>query len=222
MRFKKSSYIVRDGQTPSLWDVAEQHQKAVAQSHQTKAHHQTLLNQTRHDSRNWVSSAKRFIEGNQPDQAMACLDVLNNWLDRPLHSSRLGLRRQMESACVSWRAQCHRCVELIIRVSPAIKESNIQNELILSVLDNLIRNALRATDRGAVRCMLWNNGRDTVLRVSDTGGGLSGKTHGWGMGLSLIEQRIRAVGGSIQLENHPGVGVSVTARFNADRYSPSN
>ena len=31
MRFKKSSYIVRDGQTPSLWDVAEQHQKAVAQ-----------------------------------------------------------------------------------------------------------------------------------------------------------------------------------------------
>lgn len=222
MRFKKSSYIVRDGQTPSLWDVAEQHQKAVAQHHQAKSHHQTLLNQTRHDSRNWVSSAKRFIEGNQPDQAMACLDVLNNWLDRPLHSSRLGLRRQMESACVSWRAQCHRGVNLIIRVSPAIKESNIQNELILSVLDNLIRNALRATHRGAVRCILWKDGREMVLRVSDTGGGLSDKTHGWGMGLSLIEQRIRAIGGSLELDNHPGVGVSVTARFNADRYSLSN
>lgn len=222
MRFKKNSYIVRDGQTPSLWDVAVQHQNTVALHHRAKSHHQTLLNQTRHDSRNWVSSAKRFIEGNQPDQAMACLEVLNNWLDRPVQSSRLGLRRQIESACVSWRAQCHRSVNLIIRVSPAIKESNIQNELVLSVLDNLIRNSLRATHRGAVRTMLWQSGRDMIIRVSDTGGGLSGKTHGWGMGLSLIEQRIRAIGGSLTLDNHTGVGVSVTARFNADRYSPSN
>ena len=70
--------------------------------------------------------------------------------------------------------------------------------------------------------MLWKDGREMVLRVSDTGGGLSSKTHGWGMGLSLIEQRIRAIGGSLELDNHPGVGVSVTARFNADRNSPSN
>ena len=222
MRFKKSSYVVRDGQTPSLWEVAEQHQNTVALHHRAKSHHQTLLNQTRHDSRNWVSSAKRFIEGNQPHQAMACLDVLNNWLDRPMQSSQLGLRRQMEVACISWRAQRHRSVDLIVQVSPAIKESNIQNELILSVLDNLIRNALRATHRGAVRCMLWQSSQDVVLRVSDTGGGLSDKTHGWGMGLSLIEQRIRTIGGFLELENHPGVGVSVTARFNADRYSPSN
>ena len=222
MRLKKSSYIVRDGQTPSLWDVAEQHQDAVARHHQAKSHHQTLLNQTRHDSRNWVSSAKRFIEGNQPDQAVACLDMLNNWLDHPLQSNQLGLRRQLKSAYCSWRAQFHRCVNLIIRVSPAIKESNIQNELVLSVLDNLIRNALRATHRGAVRCMLWQSGHDMVLRVSDTGGGLSGKTYGWGMGLSLIEHRIRAIGGSLKLENHTGVGVSVTARFNADLYSLSN
>ena len=139
-----------------------------------------------------------------------------------MQSSQLDLRRQMEVACISWRAQRHRSVDLIVQVSPAIKESNIQNELILSVLDNLIRNALRATHRGAVRCMLWQSSQDVVLRVSDTGGGLSDKTHGWGMGLSLIEQRIRTIGGFLELENHPGVGVSVTARFNADRYSPSN
>lgn len=222
MRFKKTSYIVRDGHTPSLWEIAAQHQQTVALHHQAKAHTQTLLNQTRHDSRNWVSSARRFIEGHQHDQAMACLEVLNTWLTHPVRASQIGLRRQLQDAATSWQAQCDRAVELVIRVSPAINESNVQNELILSVLDNLIRNALRATHRGAVRCMLWQSSQEMVLRVSDTGGGLSGKIHGWGMGLSLIEKRVRAIGGSLELDNHSGVGVSVTARFNADRYSPAN
>ena len=221
MRFKKSSYVVRDGQTPSLWEVAEQHQNTVALHHRAKSHHQTLLNQTRHDSRNWVSSAKRFIEGNQPHQAMARLDVLNNWLDRPMHSSRLGLRRQMEGAC-----QLACTAPLLSRSSRSCQPSDQgvkhskRTDFERSGQFNSQCTSSNSSRRGTLHAM--ESGQDVVLRVSDTGGGLSDKTYGWGMGLSLIEQRIRTIGGSLELDNHSGVGVSVTARFNADRYSLSN
>jgi signal transduction histidine kinase len=100
------------------------------------------------------------------------------------------------------------------------------------VLDNLLSNALRYTDRGAVTVRTFSDAGDAVLEVADTGIGLSGdelphvferfwrsdksrsrSRGGAGIGLAIVRELVRAHEGRIDVSSHPGKGTTFSIRI---------
>jgi two-component system sensor histidine kinase BaeS len=96
------------------------------------------------------------------------------------------------------------------------------------VLDNLLTNALRYTDRGgAVTVAVGNDGDGVTVDVSDTGIGIAAEdlphvfdrfwradrsrsraTGGSGVGLAVVQRLIAAHGGRIEVDSQAGRGTS--------------
>lgn len=100
------------------------------------------------------------------------------------------------------------------------------------ILDNLLSNALRYTDRGDVTLRTFIDGDDAVLEVADTGIGLSGdelprvferfwrsdksrarSRGGAGIGLAIVRELVRAHDGRIDVSSHPGQGTTFSIRI---------
>jgi two-component system phosphate regulon sensor histidine kinase PhoR len=106
-------------------------------------------------------------------------------------------------------------------------------EAIRQILDNLIDNAIKYTDReGLVRVRTRFQGDAIVLEVSDTGIGIprdeqsrvferfyrvdkarSRELGGTGLGLSIVKHLVGSLGGAIRLESRAGVGSTFTVRL---------
>lgn len=102
--------------------------------------------------------------------------------------------------------------------------------LLWSVLDNLVYNALRYTPRGgAIRIRAHGDGRFISLTVSDTGPGVppehlprifergyvAGEKGGTGMGLYIVKTTIEGMGGTVAAGAAPGGGAAFTVRLPA-------
>jgi two-component system NtrC family sensor kinase len=103
--------------------------------------------------------------------------------------------------------------------------------LVRHLLTNLVANAVDAMPNGGrLEVQATHDGRDLVLRVSDTGSGMapevkrhifeafyttkpSGK--GTGLGLAICKEIARALKGRIDVESEPGKGSAFTVRFPA-------
>lgn len=61
---------------------------------------------------------------------------------------------------------------------------------------------------------LWEDGTEVHLRVSDAGKGFDSHAavQGQGLGLISMRERMRLLGGSIEIESHVGAGTTVHAR----------
>lgn len=98
---------------------------------------------------------------------------------------------------------------------------------IKQILDNLISNALKYTDRGEVNVTLRLRGRNLILTVSDTGKGMTPAetqrvfkaftrlpdaqgTEGVGLGLAITHEVVELLGGHIHLRSQKGVGTVFT------------
>jgi two-component system sensor histidine kinase BaeS len=101
------------------------------------------------------------------------------------------------------------------------------------VVANLLANALRYTDAGGtVSVVVRPDGRDAVLEVSDTGIGIpaddvpkvftrfwrgehsrSRATGGAGIGLSIVQELVRAHGGRVEVESAAGEGSTFRVRI---------
>ncbi|HWH26787.1 MAG TPA: HAMP domain-containing sensor histidine kinase [Pseudolysinimonas sp.] len=99
------------------------------------------------------------------------------------------------------------------------------------VLDNLVNNSLAAvTETGRIEVTLDFDDRHLVLRVTDDAGGMASdfvdrafdrfsraatnqSGTGAGLGLAIVEGIATVAEGSVQLDNRPGVGITVTVRF---------
>jgi signal transduction histidine kinase len=123
-------------------------------------------------------------------------------------------------------------VGLEASVAPALSVPADRDRL-RQALANLVDNAIKYTPRGGrVDIAAAREGSEIVIRVSDTGPGISEQdlprifdrlyrgdhsraTRGLGLGLSLVRAYVQAQGGSVSVNSKPGEGSTFTMRLPA-------
>lgn len=99
------------------------------------------------------------------------------------------------------------------------------------IVTNLLSNALKYTEKGAVSVRFEQEGSDVWIRVRDTGIGMSedeasrvferfyriehtkDKTHGHGLGLFIARQLAKALGGEITVASEPNQGTEFSVKL---------
>jgi two-component system, OmpR family, phosphate regulon sensor histidine kinase PhoR len=100
------------------------------------------------------------------------------------------------------------------------------------VVDNLLGNAVKYTDRGSVSLVVGTDRGDLVLTVADTGNGMTetevshafdrfyrgegaalGAVPGLGIGLAVTKQLVEAHGGTVSVSSRPGAGTRFAVRL---------
>jgi signal transduction histidine kinase len=100
------------------------------------------------------------------------------------------------------------------------------------VIMNLMDNALKFTDKGAIRIMSRGIGRDLEMVVEDTGRGMGvaefrhlfdefyqgenperDRRKGFGLGLAIVKRLLTSMGGTIRVESELGVGSRFVVRL---------
>ena len=96
-------------------------------------------------------------------------------------------------------------------------------DLLEQALRNLGENAAKHTARGSVALRAYGDGHTVTLEVEDSGPGISPEVqrhvfdrfyrgerdaHGFGLGLAIVRESVRTLGGRIELDSSPGEGPS--------------
>lgn len=122
----------------------------------------------------------------------------------------------------------HRTIETKITPFPVRVQTN--RDYLMQVLDRLIQNAIRYSNRGTSILIELNQVNDyAIIRVCDRGEGIpqsqqallfepfhridpsrSRATGGTGLGLTIVKTLVEKMGGTISLDSHPGEGTIFT------------
>jgi signal transduction histidine kinase len=97
-------------------------------------------------------------------------------------------------------------------------------DLLHRAIANVAENSAKQTKAGEIVLEAGGNGKTTQIEIRDTGPGMteeeqerafhrfyrsSNGTDGFGLGLAIAEEAVRALGGTIELESRPGEGTRV-------------
>jgi two-component system phosphate regulon sensor histidine kinase PhoR len=139
----------------------------------------------------------------------------------------------------AWSSFAERATELQVEFDTAMMDSvdsvSVDPEALRQIFTNLFDNALRHTPRGGrVRVLASPAGDDVIVRVSDTGTGISaehlpriferfyrvdpGRSRqegGTGLGLAIVKHLVEAHGGSVSAESELGRGTTILLTFPA-------
>jgi signal transduction histidine kinase len=111
-------------------------------------------------------------------------------------------------------------------------EAYVDEELFVSIITNLLSNALKYTVKGSVIIAARKKGKYAVVEVKDTGIGIAEEFHeiifepfrqaseglnrkyeGTGLGLALVKKYMSLIGGTISLKSEPNEGSIFTLKF---------
>ncbi len=128
---------------------------------------------------------------------------------------------------------------LIWYVEPALKLEHSDRRRLVSIVSNLVSNAVKFTCRGGVtvRCRRVRAGHKAMLEleIADTGIGMEGRRledafapfvqlsssntrdhRGLGLGLALVRRNVTALGAKLEVRSKPSVGSRFRVRFPED------
>jgi signal transduction histidine kinase/HAMP domain-containing protein len=104
-------------------------------------------------------------------------------------------------------------------------------ELISQALANIAANSARHTSTGRIQLRASSSNGSVTIEVSDTGPGIpagdrerlfdrfyrgqSRDSEGFGLGLAIVREAVRAIGGSVTVESSPGEGTTVRIQLPA-------
>jgi PAS domain S-box-containing protein len=131
-------------------------------------------------------------------------------------------------------------IEFSINVSPEIpKVIFTDNQRLTQILNNLVSNAIKFTDAGAVKLTVRNCDSSLQFEVIDTGigipadkiehifgafhqmdGSTSRRYGGSGLGLAISRQLARLLGGELSVSSQPGIGSNFVVHLNNCLSSP--
>jgi len=94
----------------------------------------------------------------------------------------------------------------------------VRPTLLWRVLANLVDNAVRAAGPDGQVEVSIEQGRDTVIEVTDNGPGFGSGPHGTsGLGMTVVRQLLEAEGGRLEVGAAPGGGTRVRVVFGLER-----
>ena len=145
-----------------------------------------------------------------------------------LRLERVELRPLLEQVAAGVRAQGDVAVRITCPRSLAVAA---QPELAEQIVSNLLDNAVKHTDRGEIVVTGRRAGDGVAIEVRDTGSGIRREERdavferfyraggrdrdGFGLGLAIVREAVRALGGTVELDSRPGRGTTVRVRLPA-------
>jgi signal transduction histidine kinase len=129
---------------------------------------------------------------------------------RPSALENQGLVPALEELCNAYEARVGLRVPRDIRT---VRLDATAEQAVFRVAQEGLANAARHSDADQVEVWLREWGDGAELELKDDGRGFDADQNGHGMGLKLMAERVRELGGSIVVDSRPGWGTRVLARL---------
>jgi two-component system sensor histidine kinase UhpB len=130
---------------------------------------------------------------------------------RPASGLEFGLEAAVGEAVAFWSKR-YPDIRFVSDIAPGLGLSRSGELAAWHIVQEGLSNAVRHGKPGTIRIAIMVDGPKARLFVEDDGGGLQKSAEGLGhMGLTGLEERVRAVGGRFTVENVPGQGVRLIA-----------
>jgi signal transduction histidine kinase len=177
--------------------------------------------------------------------AAAAVDTLSKGLGDLAHASRLDqesvkiakfpLQSVLDGLTGNWGLRA-RQKGLSFRVDPSNETIESDERMLLTILGNLVGNAIKYTITGGISVETVRDRDDIKITVSDTGVGIpreqlntifesfrqldSGNSEGLGLGLAIVQRTAELLGYSIDVKSDPGQGSQFTVTIPPRAYLP--
>ncbi len=123
---------------------------------------------------------------------------------------------QLVDECVSLARLAHG-IPFNVEGPPRV-EASCDPVLLRRAVVNVLDNATRATGAsGHVRVIVSNRPGEALVEVSDEGEGFGRIPSGSGLGMSIVDQALRACQGSLEIISGPGPGTTVRMHIPSQR-----
>jgi signal transduction histidine kinase len=182
------------------------------------------------DQRNFLNMAQRNIDRltRLINEVLDFQKLSANKMKFNMHEN--DIREVIKDACHTMTLYAEKKkVTLSIKFDDDLPKARFDSDGIMQVLTNLISNAIKFTpEKGQVTVSAQHKGEDMVIKVSDTGIGVSKEnlpklftpfyqinqpgqqTKGTGLGLAIVSKIVTTHGGRIEVESEVGHGTTFT------------
>lgn len=154
------------------------------------------------------------------EQAIEASKEASYRIGQPVHELRANLREcDAKIALERLAAEIRRYSTLEVRLVVRDGFENLDHESLgvsYRVVGESLWNAARHSGAREVRVRLLDSGSHKTIEVLDEGQGFGPDSTSRGSGLELIRERVKEVGGELEVRSQAGAGTVVRARFPAE------